>query len=58
MTAYLVGRITVTDPQDYQEYARQSAALAEQYGGRFLANGSLPRAARRLCWKGTPPTGM
>lgn len=39
MTAYLVGRITVTDPLVYQEYARQTVALAERYGGRFLAKG-------------------
>lgn len=39
MTAYLIGRITVTDPQGYQDYARQTVALAEQYGGRFLVKG-------------------
>lgn len=39
MTAYLIGRIAVTDPQGYQDYARQTVALAEQYGGRFLVKG-------------------
>lgn len=42
MTAYLIGRITVTDPQAYQEYARQTVALAERYGGRFLVKGGSP----------------
>lgn len=39
MTAYLIARITVTDPQEYQAYASQTVALAEQFGGRFLVKG-------------------
>lgn len=39
MSAYLIARITVTDPQDYQAYASQTVALAERAGGRFLAKG-------------------
>jgi uncharacterized protein (DUF1330 family) len=39
MTAYLMGRITVTDPEAYQDYARQTVALAARYGGRFLVKG-------------------
>ncbi len=39
MTAYFMGRITVTDPQAYQDYARQTVASAERYGGRFLVKG-------------------
>jgi len=39
MSAYLIGRITVTDPETYQTYARQTVALAEAYGGRFLVKG-------------------
>lgn len=39
MTAYLMARITVTDPHAYQDYARQTVALAERYGGRFLVKG-------------------
>lgn len=39
MSAYLIARITVTDPQEYQAYASQTVALAEKAGGRFLAKG-------------------
>ena len=39
MSAYLMGRITVTDAEGYQAYARQTAALAEAFGGRFLVKG-------------------
>ncbi len=39
MSAYLIARITVTDPQEYQAYASQTVALAEKVGGRFLAKG-------------------
>lgn len=39
MSAYLIGRITVTDPEDYKAYASQTVALAEKFGGRFLVKG-------------------
>ena len=39
MPAYMIARITVTDPEDYAGYARQTAALAERFGGRFLVKG-------------------
>lgn len=39
MSAYLIARITVTDPAEYQAYASQTVALAEQAGGRFLVKG-------------------
>jgi uncharacterized protein (DUF1330 family) len=39
MSAYFIGRITVTDPEGYQTYARQTVALAEAFGGRFLVKG-------------------
>ncbi|MCR9147263.1 MAG: DUF1330 domain-containing protein [Rhodobacteraceae bacterium] len=39
MSAYLIARITVTDPRDYAVYASQTVALAEKAGGRFLAKG-------------------
>ncbi|QEW26834.1 hypothetical protein RIdsm_02640 [Roseovarius indicus] len=35
MSAYLIARITVTDPDDYQAYASQTVALAEKFGGAF-----------------------
>lgn len=39
MTAYIIARIEVTDPDDYAAYAGQTVALAEKAGGRFLAKG-------------------
>ncbi|WP_135507475.1 DUF1330 domain-containing protein [Roseovarius aestuariivivens] len=39
MSAYLIARITVTNPEDYQAYASQTQALVEMVGGRFLAKG-------------------
>jgi uncharacterized protein (DUF1330 family) len=39
MTAYVIARISVTDPEDYQTYASQTVALAEKWGGRFLVKG-------------------
>lgn len=39
MPAYLIARIDVTDPEDYATYARQTVALAESFGGRFLVKG-------------------
>ena len=39
MPAYIIGRINVTNPEDYAKYASQTVALAEQAGGRFLVKG-------------------
>ncbi|WP_317054669.1 DUF1330 domain-containing protein [Roseovarius rhodophyticola] len=39
MTAYVIARINVTEPEDYQTYASQTVALAEKAGGRFLVKG-------------------
>ncbi|MBX5450842.1 MAG: DUF1330 domain-containing protein, partial [Thermogemmatispora sp.] len=37
---YIIASIDITDPEDYQEYARQAGATVAQYGGRYLARGS------------------
>ena len=39
MTAYMIARIEVTDPEEYAVYAGQTVALAEKFGGRFLVKG-------------------
>ena len=39
MPAYVIARIEVTDPEEYARYARQTVALAEAFGGRFLVKG-------------------
>ncbi|NBD31129.1 MAG: DUF1330 domain-containing protein [Alphaproteobacteria bacterium] len=45
MSAYLIARIDVTDPEDYAAYAAQTVALAEKWGGRFLVKGGAQRVA-------------
>ncbi|WP_416224301.1 DUF1330 domain-containing protein, partial [Thermogemmatispora sp.] len=40
MAVYIIASIDITDPEDYQEYARQAGATVAQYGGRYLARGS------------------
>jgi len=44
MSAYIIARITVTEPEDYSTYARQTVALAERFGGRFLVKGGAQTA--------------
>ena len=52
--AYLVVQVEVTNPTQYQEYAKLSPAIVAQFGGRFLARGGRtetlegPRARARV----------
>ncbi len=39
MPAYLIANIAVTNPDGYKEYAAQTQAMAEKYGGRYLIKG-------------------
>ena len=39
MSAYVLASIKVTDAEHYPEYARQTPAIVEKYGGRFLVKG-------------------
>ena len=39
MPAYVIARITVTDPEKYEAYKALSPAAVAAYGGRFLARG-------------------
>jgi uncharacterized protein (DUF1330 family) len=39
MAAYILASIKVTDAERYPEYARQTPAVVEKYGGRFLVKG-------------------
>jgi len=36
MPAYIIVRIEVTNLEAYQEYAAQTVAIAESFGGKFL----------------------
>jgi uncharacterized protein (DUF1330 family) len=39
LAAYVIANIKVKDPERYPEYARQTPAVVQQHGGRFLAKG-------------------
>ena len=49
MPAYIIARITVTDPEDYAAYASQTVALAEAFGGRFLVKGGAQTVLEGNC---------
>ncbi|WP_101066946.1 DUF1330 domain-containing protein [Roseovarius salinarum] len=36
---YIIGHITVTDPDAYQEYVRRDTPILEGLGGRFIVRG-------------------
>lgn len=42
--AYVVARVTVTDPDAYAEYVKDATAAIRQYGGRPLARGGAYEA--------------
>jgi uncharacterized protein (DUF1330 family) len=54
MTAYLLIRVNVIDPERYRQYMALTPALLEQYGARFIARGGRsvtlegPEESRRL----------
>ena len=50
MPAYIIARIDVTDPEEYQKYAAQTVALAEAAGGKFLV-----KAGRQVIVEGDAP---
>lgn len=39
MPAYIVGDITVTDPERYKDYAAHTQSTLEPFGGRFIVRG-------------------
>jgi len=39
LAAYIIARIEVTNFEAYMEYAKQTVALAESFGGKFLVKG-------------------
>jgi uncharacterized protein (DUF1330 family) len=47
--AYILVQVDVSNPQQYQEYAKQSPGIVASFGGRFLA-----RAGRTLTLEGPP----
>ena len=41
---YVIARVTVTDPEKYQEYAELASAAIAEFGGRPLARGGRSEA--------------
>ena len=39
MSAYLIARVEVTNPDAYENYKKLAAAAIEKYEGRYLARG-------------------
>ncbi len=39
MSAYVIARIEVTDPDTYKGYSELAPATIEKYGGRYVARG-------------------
>ena len=39
MPGYMVGNITVTDPETFAEYGRQVPATVAQFGGTYVVRG-------------------
>ena len=39
MAGYIVVDVEITNPDEYQSYAKQTAATLERYGGKFLVRG-------------------
>ena len=39
MPAYLIARVSVTDPDKYENYKALAPAAIAKYGGRYLARG-------------------
>jgi uncharacterized protein (DUF1330 family) len=47
MSAYLIARVHVTDPERYKGYAALTPAAIAKYGGRFVVRGGAGHDARR-----------
>ncbi len=39
MPAYVIGRVNVTDPEQYKEYTAESGGSIAEFGGRFVVRG-------------------
>ena len=50
MAAYLISFVTVTNPEQYQEYAKRAPAAIAKFGGKILARGG-----RRIRLEGPEP---
>jgi uncharacterized protein (DUF1330 family) len=54
MSAYILVRITVSDPERYPDYTAQTPALIAKHGGKFIVRGGAtstlegPEEGRRI----------
>jgi uncharacterized protein (DUF1330 family) len=54
VTAYLIGRMSITDQEAYAEYKKRTPEILARYGGRFLTRGGMkltlegPEEGRRI----------
>ena len=39
MPAYVIGRVNVTDPEQYSKYTAESPGSIAEFGGRFIVRG-------------------
>ena len=39
MSAYIIAKINVTNPDQYKEYTKATPGIIEKFGGKFLARG-------------------
>ena len=39
MTAYVIARVEVSDPERWMEYAKAASPAVAQYGGKYIARG-------------------
>ena len=42
MAGYMVGNITVTDPETFAEYGKRVPATVAQFGGTYVVRGGTP----------------
>ncbi len=39
MSAYVIGKVTINDPETYKKYTEKTPALIKKHGGKFLVRG-------------------
>ena len=42
MAGYMVGNITVTDPETFADYGKRVPATVAQFGGTYVVRGGVP----------------
>lgn len=50
MPAFIIGDVTVTDPERYKDYAARTESTLEPFGGRFVVRGGASEVVEGT-WK-------